>query len=324
MKANCWFGKHSVEVTDVPDPTIQNPRDAIVRITSTAICGSDLHLYNGLVPTMEKGDILGHEFMGEVVEVGGAVHNLAVGDRVVVPFPISCGRCFACQRRLFFSVRELEPQSAARRKALRAIAGRALRVFPHARRLSGRTGAICACPVRRRGPHQGLAERLLRRAIAVSVGHLLDRVHGGRELRHPSRRRDRGLGVRAGRAVRDQERVHARGRTRHWDRSISGAASHGTGARRRGDHRLRGCRRFRRAERDDRRAWPRRLHRRRRHGSPFALTNVRLRPCEAGRHGRGRPPPGAPASVPRVPQRRHGLDRRCTAASSTRCRSAPS
>jgi threonine dehydrogenase-like Zn-dependent dehydrogenase len=101
MKANCWIDKRTVRVEDVPDPTIESARDAIVRITSTAICGSDLHLYNGLVPTMKSGDILGHEFMGEVVEVGSAVDNLAVGDRVVVPFPISCGRCWSCRRQLF-------------------------------------------------------------------------------------------------------------------------------------------------------------------------------------------------------------------------------
>ena len=97
MKANCWMGKKRVEVVDVPDPKILSPRDAIVRITSTAICGSDLHLYNGFIPTMEKGDILGHEFMGEVVEVGRGVSNLKVGDRVVVPFPIACGNCGACE-----------------------------------------------------------------------------------------------------------------------------------------------------------------------------------------------------------------------------------
>lgn len=97
MKANCWISKQTVRVEQVPDPQILNARDAIVRITSTAICGSDLHLYNGFVPSMEKGDILGHEFMGEVVEVGKAVNNLKVGDRVVVPFPIACGNCSACQ-----------------------------------------------------------------------------------------------------------------------------------------------------------------------------------------------------------------------------------
>lgn len=101
MKAACWHGKHDVRVEDVPDPQILNPRDAIVRITSTAICGSDLHLYDGFVPTMMQGDILGHEFMGEVVEAGSEVGNLAVGDRVVVPFPISCGNCFFCQRSEF-------------------------------------------------------------------------------------------------------------------------------------------------------------------------------------------------------------------------------
>jgi threonine dehydrogenase-like Zn-dependent dehydrogenase len=90
------MGKQKVEVVDVPEPKILNKRDAIVRITSTAICGSDLHLYNGFVPSMEKGDILGHEFMGEIMEVGAAVKNLKVGDRVVVPFPISCGLCSAC------------------------------------------------------------------------------------------------------------------------------------------------------------------------------------------------------------------------------------
>ncbi|MFL5494430.1 MAG: zinc-dependent alcohol dehydrogenase [Gemmatimonadales bacterium] len=101
MKANCWIGKRKVRVEEVPDPKILNTRDAIVRITSTAICGSDLHLYNGFVPTMERGDVLGHEFMGEVVELGPSVKNLKVGDRVVVPFPIACGQCAMCQRDLF-------------------------------------------------------------------------------------------------------------------------------------------------------------------------------------------------------------------------------
>jgi len=101
MKAACWHGKHDVRVEEVPEPKILNPRDAIVRITLTAICGSDLHLYNAFVPTMERGDIVGHEFMGEVVEVGSAVTNLQVGDRVVVPFCISCGDCFFCHKGLF-------------------------------------------------------------------------------------------------------------------------------------------------------------------------------------------------------------------------------
>jgi threonine dehydrogenase-like Zn-dependent dehydrogenase len=89
MRATCWYGPNIMRVTDVPDPKILNAQDAIVRITSTAICGSDLHFYNGFIPFMEPGDVVGHEFMGEVVEVGKDVKNLKVGDRVVVPFPIA-------------------------------------------------------------------------------------------------------------------------------------------------------------------------------------------------------------------------------------------
>jgi threonine dehydrogenase-like Zn-dependent dehydrogenase len=111
MKANCWFGKHDMRVVDVPDPEIINPRDAIVKITSTAICGSDLHLYNGFVPAMEKGDIVGHEFMGEVVEIGSEVKKLKVGDRIVVPFAISCGQCFFCQKGLFSLCENTNPNA---------------------------------------------------------------------------------------------------------------------------------------------------------------------------------------------------------------------
>ncbi len=96
MKAVCWHGSEDVRVDRVPDPGIVNERDAVVRVTSTAICGSDLHLYDGSIPTMRAGDIIGHEFMGEVVALGRGVSNLAEGDRVVVPFPIACGNCFFC------------------------------------------------------------------------------------------------------------------------------------------------------------------------------------------------------------------------------------
>jgi len=100
MRAVCWYGANDVRVESVPDPIILKPRDAILKVTLTAICGSDLHLYDGYVPTMEKGDILGHEFMGEVVEVGRD-KALKVGDRVVVPFPISCGRCYFCKQEMW-------------------------------------------------------------------------------------------------------------------------------------------------------------------------------------------------------------------------------
>jgi threonine dehydrogenase-like Zn-dependent dehydrogenase len=103
MKAVCWMGKEKMEVHNVPDPTILNPRDAIVRITTTCICGSDLHLYDGFVPTLEQGDIIGHEFMGEVVAVGPGISSdkLKVGDRIVVPFTIACGGCQFCKDQLW-------------------------------------------------------------------------------------------------------------------------------------------------------------------------------------------------------------------------------
>jgi threonine dehydrogenase-like Zn-dependent dehydrogenase len=97
MKASRWYGKHDIRVETVPDPKIEDIRDAIVRVTSTAICGSDLHIYDGVIPTMEEGDILGHEFMGVVEEVGDG-HRLKKGDRVIIPFQIACGQCHFCQR----------------------------------------------------------------------------------------------------------------------------------------------------------------------------------------------------------------------------------
>jgi threonine dehydrogenase-like Zn-dependent dehydrogenase len=118
VRANCWVGPNKVEVTEVPDPTILNSRDAIVRITSTAICGSDLHLLDGYVPTMQKGDVMGHEFMGEVVEVGPGVDGdkLRVGDRVVVPFPIGCGACFACRNEMWSCCENTNPNAGLAEK----------------------------------------------------------------------------------------------------------------------------------------------------------------------------------------------------------------
>ena len=130
MKAVCWERTHHVAVEDVPDPSILNPRDAIVRITSTAICGSDLHLYNGFIPTMKAGDILGHEFMGEVVEVGTGVSNLQKGDRVIVPFPIACGRCFFCTHDLWSCCDNSNPNAALAEK-LYGFSGAGLFGYSH-------------------------------------------------------------------------------------------------------------------------------------------------------------------------------------------------
>lgn len=101
MKALCWHGKNDVRIDNVKDPEIKDPRDIILKVSTCAICGSDLHLLDGYMPTMESGDILGHEFMGEVVEVGSAIRNLKKGDRIVVPFNMACGECFFCQKGLF-------------------------------------------------------------------------------------------------------------------------------------------------------------------------------------------------------------------------------
>ncbi len=118
MKALCWYGKSDVRVEQVPDPKIIDPRDAIVKVTSTAICGSDLHLFDGMMPTMEEGDVLGHEFMGEVMETGDGVNNLKVGDRVVVPFTISCGSCFFCNKGLYSLCDNSNPNAEKAQKVM--------------------------------------------------------------------------------------------------------------------------------------------------------------------------------------------------------------
>ncbi len=130
MKAVCWYGRNDVRVETVPDPKILSPRDAIVRVTSTAICGSDLHMYDGYLPSMRDGDILGHEFMGEVVEVGTEIDNLKVGDRVLVPFTIACGRCFFCERQLWSLCDNSNPNAAALEK-INGFSGSGLFGYSH-------------------------------------------------------------------------------------------------------------------------------------------------------------------------------------------------
>src|SRR5436190_4245288 len=118
MKALCWHGTGDVRIDNVPDPKLENPRDAIVKITSSGICGSDLHLFDGFMPTMEQGDVLGHEPMGEIVEIGSAITNLKRGDRVVVPFTISCGECYFCKKTLFSCCDTSNPNAEVARKAM--------------------------------------------------------------------------------------------------------------------------------------------------------------------------------------------------------------
>ena len=130
MKALVWHGTNDVRVEQVPDPRILNPRDAIIKVTSTAICGSDLHLLDGFIPTMKAGDILGHEFMGEVVEVGKGNRKLRVGDRVVVPFTIACGSCFFCERQLWSLCDNSNP-NASMVETLYGYSGSALFGYSH-------------------------------------------------------------------------------------------------------------------------------------------------------------------------------------------------
>ena len=130
MKALCWQGKNKLEVEQVNDPEILNPRDGIVRITKTAICGSDLHLYDGYIPSMEPGDILGHEFMGEVVETGSAVTRIKKGDRVVVPFTIACGHCYFCKHNLWSACDNTNPNAWIAEK-LYGYSGSALFGYSH-------------------------------------------------------------------------------------------------------------------------------------------------------------------------------------------------
>ena len=159
MKAVCYYGKEDIRVESVPDPSILNPRDAIVKITATAICGSDLHIYGGYIPTMQKGDVLGHEFMGEVVEVGTRQHAPAgrrsgrrpVHDRVRPLLLLQGGALVA--------VRQLEPERLDGRAALRLLRLRPVRVLAHVRRVSRRPGRVCPGAVCRRRAAQGARRR---------------------------------------------------------------------------------------------------------------------------------------------------------------------
>src|SRR5258708_11839150 len=137
MKALCWHGKEDVRVDNVPDPKIVDPGDAIVRVTATAICGSDLHLYDGFMPTMQAGDVLGHEAMGEVVEVGRDVKKLKQGDRVVGPSTISCGSCWFCQRKLYSLCDTSNPNAEMARQVMGPAPGA---LFGYSHMLGGFAG----------------------------------------------------------------------------------------------------------------------------------------------------------------------------------------
>ena len=282
MRATVWSGRNKVSVENVPDPKILNERDAIVKITSTAICGSDLHLYDGYIPTMRKGDILGHEFMGEVVENGRGVSNLEVGDRVVVPFPIACGACNACTRELFSLCENSNPNASMAEKLFGdSTAG----IFGYSHLTGGYAGGqaeYARVPFADVGPikiDSGLDdEQVLFFSDIFPTGWMgaeMCDIKPGDIIAV--------WGAGPGRAVRDRQRVPARRRARDRDRPLRLPPA--DGAEKAGAETINyeQCSGPRGAAGADRRARPGRLHRRGRHGGPSPPpAHVRLRPRQAG------------------------------------------
>ena len=177
MKALCWHGKGDIRCDVVPDPKIEHGRDAIIKMTACAICGSDLHLMDGYIPFMEKGDVLGHEFMGEVVEVGADNKKLKVGDRVVVPFTICCGECEQC-RKGNWSVCERSNRTADNATKAFGYPTAGLFGYSHLTGAYRRPGRVCPRSLCRRVADCG-SERNERRAGAFSRRHLSDWLDGG-------------------------------------------------------------------------------------------------------------------------------------------------
>ena len=219
MKAVCWMGTQNMQVQTVPDPEILNPRDAIIKVTSTAICGSDLHLYDGYMPTLEPGDIIGHEFMGEVVEVGHGVNQdkLKVGDRVVIPFTIACGNCFFCKDKLWSCCDNSNP-NAWIAEGLMGYSPSGL--FGYTHMLGGYAGGqaqYARVPFADIGPAQG-PRQPHRRTGPFPVRYLPYWLHGRRKLPDQARRHRGNLGLRSGRPVCHPLRLHVWRRPRHCHR----------------------------------------------------------------------------------------------------------
>ena len=180
MKAVCWMGTSKVETLNVADPALLNPHDAIIKVTRTAICGSDLHLFDGFIPTMEAGDILGHEFMGIVEEVGREVTNLKRGDRVVVPFTIACGNCLFCKKKIWAACDNSNP-NAHLMEAAYGYSGSGL--FGYSHMMGGYAGGqaqYVRVPVRKCRAIED-RKRSAGREGLIPLRHLPDRLHGRRE-----------------------------------------------------------------------------------------------------------------------------------------------
>jgi len=214
MRAVCWEGKERIQVETLPDPVILNPRDAIIKVTTTAICGSDLHIYDGYIPTMQKGDVLGHEFMGEVVEVGKEITRLKVGDRVVVPFTIACGHCYFCKEQLWSLCDNSNPNAWMAEKLYGYSASG---LFGYSHMYGGYPGGQAEYA---RVPFADIGPLKVPDTRPLPLGHLPNWIHGRRQLPDQAGRHGGGVGLRTGRSVRDQKRLPPRRRARHRDRLL--------------------------------------------------------------------------------------------------------
>ena len=186
MRALCWHGKGDIRCDSVPDPKIEDSRDVIIKVSSCAICGSDLHLMDGQMPTMESGDVLGHEFMGEVVEVGNPSHKLKKGQRIVVPFNINCGACRQCKLGNYSCCQRSNRNGSMAAETFGYTIAGLFGLFAHAWRLCGRPGGVCP------RPHGGCradggTRRHVRRPGPVSQRYSAHGLAGGRTVRDQGR-----------------------------------------------------------------------------------------------------------------------------------------
>ena len=302
MRALTWHGKHDVRMETVPDPKIVNPRDAIIKITSTAICGSDLHLYDSIIPSLMPGDILGHEFMGEVMEVGEGNNKLKVGAAGGGAVHHLLRQVLLLRTPAVLGVRQLQSRRQGRHVGdhVRPPDDGGLRLLPPDGRLRRRTGRVCPRAVLGRGPDRD-PRRAGGRQGAVPLRHPAHRLDGGGKLRDPARRHGGDLGRGARRPVRRAERLPAGRAPGDLHRPSPPPPRTGAAEGRRGDQlsRRQGARG---AGRDDRRHRRRRLHRR---GGP-GVPRLRLRQRRGrgeGRHPHGHGPRPRPArGHPRLPQ----------------------